>query len=99
MQKLSWNENPEITNLDTALVSLGFSYHIGEVPGIEGECYIIDNYTERKGGFFAIKIDNTHLKPVFELYRVYARYSSYYTNLDFLIKGLKSDMNFYGSYI
>jgi len=32
MNKLSWREPEEVNNLDTALVSLGYTYHIDTVP-------------------------------------------------------------------
>ena len=73
LNKLSWREPKEVNNLDTALVSLGYTYHIDTVPGIEGEVYVIDNINSKKGRTFLIKKDDTFgvyglysIKPVWE---------------------------------
>jgi hypothetical protein len=99
MKKLSWNQSPEITNLDTALVSLGFSYHIGEIPGIEGKVYIIDNYERLKEGeMFAIKEDkflSTEDRFYYRLYKVTSRWEENFSGLNSLINSLKHALDFY----
>lgn len=96
MNKLSWNQNPEVTNLDTALVSLGFSYHIGEVPGIKGECYIIDNYKTSEGEFFVIQEESTRVSySVYRLFKITARNQHNYIGLEYLINDLQKDLRFY----
>jgi len=96
VNKLSWNEHPEITNLDTALVNLGFAFHKGEVPGIAGECYIIDNYTGKKQGTFVIKVDEGH-RNVYRLYQIIPRWETNYSSLEYLTEDLKSSLDFYGN--
>jgi hypothetical protein len=88
MKKLSWSENPEVTNLDTALVSLGFSYHIGEIPGVKGECYIIDNVKDIDNEFYAIK----DIKSAYILYRITSRIRDSYSNLNELANQLKNNL-------
>ena len=99
MNKLSWREPEEVNTLDTALVSLGFTYHIDTVLGIEGEVFVIDNYKGKKGGVFVIKedsgfgLDNIN----YQLYQIIPKWETNFTKLEFIIKDLKNTLRFFGN--
>jgi len=97
LNKLSWREPEEVNNLDTALVSLGFTYHIDTVPGIKGEVYIIDNFKGRKEGVFVIKVDDSFLSPVYKLYQIIPRWETNLGSIDTVVRDLKHCLEFFGN--
>ena len=97
MKKLSWSEPQEIDTLDKALIHLGFTFIIDNIPGIEGKCYIITNYKGSKEGTFVIKEEKNSYKPVYSLYQVRPRWETNYSGLNILIEELKSNLQFFGN--
>jgi len=96
LNNLSWSEVKEVTNLDTALVKLGLTYRIENIPGV-GKCYVIDNYLSERGEHFAVQSDSTLLKGevIYRLYRIAARNERTFFDLNSVIEDLIPSMNFY----
>ena len=100
MKKLSWAEPQEIDTLDKALIHLGFTFIIDTIPGIEGKCYIITNYEGRHKEKFLVRADTsfgTGKNTIYELLVTRTYEISNYLRLEYLIKGLKKDLEFFGN--
>ena len=97
MKKLSWSEPQEIDTLDKALIHLGFTFYIDTIPGIKGECYVITNYKGSKEGTFVIKVDDSFLSPVYNLYQLIPRWETNFGNLSNLTRELKHSLKFFGN--
>ena len=98
--KLSWSEPQDIDTLDKAFIHLGFTFIIDNIPGIEGECYVITNYEGRHKEKFFIRADTsfgTCKNTIYELLRTRTSDVTNYLRLEYLVKGLKQDLKFFGN--